>query len=76
MNSYEKYNHHGSDVFVRKDLKGKHREYCLCFSCANLNIENKKKNCPISNALFDNCVKFNVVTPVFECPNFIKKENE
>ena len=30
---YEKYNHNGIDVWVRKDLKGQHKEYGLCWSC-------------------------------------------
>lgn len=64
------YNHHGKDVKVRKDLKGTHREHCLCFSCKKLNIENRENNCFIANALYENCCKFNVVTPVFECPDY------
>lgn len=27
------YEHHGRSVKVRKDLKGLHRDYCLCFRC-------------------------------------------
>lgn len=27
------YEHHGSSVKVREDLKGLHRDYCLCFRC-------------------------------------------
>jgi hypothetical protein len=67
---YERYDHHGKLVWVRKDLKGKHREHCLCFSCSKLNIEDREKNCPIANALFALCVQFNLTTPVFECPEF------
>ena len=70
---YEKYIHHGNEVWVRTDLKGKHRECCLCFSCSKLNINDRAKNCPVANALYDNCVKFCVVTPVLECPAFDEK---
>jgi hypothetical protein len=62
---YEQYEHHGKLVWVRNDLKGKHRENCLCFSCAKLNIKDREKNCPIANALYDLCVQFNLTTPVF-----------
>lgn len=39
---FVKYNHHGKEVWVREDLKGTHREHCLCFNCKKLNIENRK----------------------------------
>lgn len=69
-NKYERYNHHDTNVWVRSDLKGLHRKYCLCHSCKKLNMIDRNKNCPIAKDLFNNCVKHNVVTPVFECPNF------
>lgn len=68
----EVYNHHGADVAVRSDLKGKHREHCLCFSGCGFFKPGTEGNCPIAQAIFDNCVKFNVVTPVWECPKFNK----
>ena len=64
------YEHHGVIVKVRPELKGKHREYCLCFSgCKNFK-PNTPENCLIAQALFENCVKFNVTTPVWECPEY------
>ena len=71
--NYEKYIHHGNEVWVRSDLKGSHRDHCLCHSCSKLNIDDRAKNCPIAKALYDNCVNFKVVTPVFECPEFVSK---
>jgi hypothetical protein len=71
---YEKYEHHGNVVWVRSDLKGKHREHCLCFNCNELNIDNRKKNCSIANALYKLDVKYAITTPVFECPYFDQKE--
>jgi hypothetical protein len=29
------------------------------------------ENCPIAQATYENCVRFNTVTPVFECPEFV-----
>lgn len=72
--NYEIYEHHGKNVFVRSDLKGMHREYCLCFNCTKLDIENRKKNCPIANALYKLDVKYCLTTPVFECPEFEQKQ--
>jgi len=70
---YEKYMHHGNKVWVRSDLIGKHREYCLCMVCKKLDTINRHKNCPIANAVFKNCKQFNLVTPMWECPNFEEK---
>jgi len=71
---FEKYEHHGENVWVRSDLKGKHRENCLCMVCKKLDVMNSKKNCPIANAVFKNCKKFNLVTPMWECPKFDEKK--
>lgn len=67
---FEKYSHHGNDVFVRSDLKGKHRQYCLCFKCKRLNISNRDNNCRIANTLYAIDVAFNITTPVWECGEF------
>lgn len=66
------YEHHGAIVSVREDLKGKHREHCLCFSCKHFN-PGTAANCEIAQATYENCVKFNTTTPVFECPKFEEK---
>lgn len=69
----EKYEHHGQIVSVQKRLKGKHRKYCLCFqNCKYFFPEEREKNCEIANANFQNCIKFNVVLPVWECPKYEK----
>ena len=66
-----KYKHHGHVVFVRRDLKGKHREHCLCFNCAAFNPGLPEKNCPTANLLYAVCIALNVTTPVWECPHYI-----
>jgi len=36
----EQYVHHGAAVSVRSDLKGEHREYCLCNTpCARRSLQ-------------------------------------
>lgn len=69
---YEKYLHHGVEVVVKRELKGKHRNHCLCHSCALFHPE-KPENCEIAQAVFSNCIQFNLVTPVWECPKFEEK---
>jgi hypothetical protein len=73
MSNFEKYNHHGKEVWVRTSLKGKHRDICLCHSCKFLDVTSKEKNCPIANKLFQLCKEEGLVTPVFECPKFEEK---
>ena len=71
--NYIKYEHHGTPVFVREDLKGKHRDYCLCYLCKKLNIEDREKNCPIASKLYALDVVNSLTTPVFECAEFEEK---
>jgi hypothetical protein len=71
-----KYNHYGADVSVRKELKGKHREYCLCHICEKFTPRDRAENCQIANIMYGLCVKLNLVTPVWECPEFKEKGNE
>lgn len=64
------YVHHGNKVKVRKELKGHHRRFCLCHEpCAHFK-PGEEDNCPIARELYKNCVKFELVTPVWECPKF------
>ncbi len=67
---YKKYKHHGKQVFVREDLKGRHREHCLCFRCKRFNQFEPLENCHIANLVYATCVKYNLVLPVWECPDF------
>lgn len=69
---FELYEHHGRNVWVESSLKGKHRDNCLCYSCALLDTENRDNNCKIANILYALCCAEDIVTPVYECPKFIK----
>ena len=69
------YEHHGQKVFVWEGLKGEHRDMCLCYSCGEFGIDVNgppvvESKCPIANANYENCVKYNTVQPVMECPKF------
>jgi len=64
MSSYERYVHHGNEVWVRSDLKGKHRDYCLCYHC-------KLAMCPVAKELYAFCIANGTVNPVWECSDFV-----
>lgn len=68
-NSIEKYNHHDRDVFVQSNLKGKHRDHCLCFRCGKFKPDSVY-NCERAGKLYEICRDYGMVTPVYECDAF------
>ena len=74
MSGYVEYEHHGAEVTVKEELKGKHREHCLCYDCEKFTPEDRARNCPIANAVYRNCVEFDIVTPVWECKYFKEEQ--
>ena len=73
-----KYNHHGNDVFVLKDKKGWHRDHCLCWICGKFYPEPEDRDdyCKIAKVIYALCVCFNLVLPVWECPNWIPPRSD
>ena len=71
---YIQYTHHGRRVWVHKDLKGKHREHCLCSNCAEFNPGMPETNCPNANLNYAMDILTGMTTPVYECPDFSEKE--
>jgi len=71
-NMFDVYRHHQEFMWVEKSLKGKHANHCLCWSCANFIPDDREKNCPIANVLFAIDCAMNVVTPVWECAEFVE----
>lgn len=69
-----KYEHHGTVVWVRSDLKGHHRDICNCYNCIQFNPTSRQFNCPRANKLFQLCVDQNMTTPVLECPDFKQRD--
>jgi hypothetical protein len=67
--SYTLYPHHGQEVWVRSDLQGKHRQYCLCYNCSKFNPD-QPDNCLIAFRLYEISKANAIVTPVWECPMF------
>ena len=73
---FVQYEHHGELVWVIAELKGKHRENCLCYKCSKFFPEDREKNCKIANDTYENCVKNSLTTPVYECKEFDYTGNE
>ena len=71
---FVQYIHHGALVWVRFDLKGTHRDSCLCFDCQRFH-PGTSVNCLKAQAIYKNCVLHSVVTPVYECPTFLQDPN-
>ena len=70
---FEQYVHHNERVWVRSDLKGQHREHCLCYSCHGFH-PGTARNCTLAQELYEFDVKHGVTTPVWECPLFVAAE--
>ena len=68
----EKYVHHGREVSVMSELKGKHWEHCLCHICGKFNPGAPETNCPNANLLYAVCLKCDMTTPVYECPDYVE----
>jgi hypothetical protein len=68
----EKYIHHGTEVSVISEVKGKHREHCLCFQDCKYFKPNTIENCEIAQTNFNLCLKYDLVTPVYECAKYEK----
>lgn len=67
------YEHHGTMVHVKKKLKGRHKNSCLCFAPCELFKPNTTENCPIAEKVYALCVNQSLVLPVWECPQFRPK---
>jgi hypothetical protein len=68
------YAHHDILVAVEEELKGKHREHCLCYKCTRFHPNDIMRNCAIAQTTYENCVRFGTTTPVYECSRFIPGE--
>jgi len=73
---YEFYEHGGSLVWVRRDMKDRHREDCLCWACERFTPDDRETNCPIANNVYTLCLMTDTVLAVWECPAFVEKVDE
>jgi dUTP pyrophosphatase len=71
MERYEQYWHLDEKNWVRSDLKGKHWEYNLCRVCKKFDPnEEGISSCFTCSTVQYNCLRYNIVTPMWECPEF------
>lgn len=72
---FEKYTKFNKEFHVQSDLKGKHKEHCLCYSCDLFHPENTLEfpNCYLAQGLFQYNINNTITTPVWECGDFIEK---
>jgi len=66
----ERYVHHGKEVAVLSEGRGKHRERCLCYQGCRFFKPGQIDNCPIAQKLYELCVEHNLTTPVVECATY------
>jgi len=71
---FEQYVHHNKKMWVRKLLKGKHKDNCLCYDCA-LFKPDSEDNCKIAQEIYKMNFLLGAVTPVHECINFNEREH-
>ena len=69
MGKIIQYEHHGAMVSVDEDLKGKHREHCLCFRCDFFHPDSPE-NCDKAEQNYRACRINDMVMPVYECLKF------
>ena len=73
----EKYQHHDRTVHVVSEVKGKHREHCLCHSCGKFK-PGKSDNCVYAQHNYTFCLMPGgpMVVPVYECEDYVRKEEK
>lgn len=72
---FVQYFHHGVRVWSHKLWVGQHKEHCMCYQCAKFK-PGHEDNCPIAKLIYALDVEYSLVTPVFECKEFVRKPTE
>jgi hypothetical protein len=73
-NGFEQYEHHGKLVWCQTRLKGKFRGpkgHCLCTWPCALFKPGQPDNCRKAQRNYEMCLEEDLVTPVYECVDFI-----
>jgi hypothetical protein len=70
---YENYEKNNKKSWVRSDLKGKQKEFCMCWDCKKFNPEAEDKGCSIIKTVLSLASEKNIVLPVWECGQFEQK---
>jgi len=67
---YENYERNGKKTWVRSDLKGRQKEFCMCWDCKKFKPETENKGCPIIKLVLETAANHNIILPVWECGVF------
>jgi len=70
---YENYERNNKKAWVRSDLKGKQKEFCMCWDCMKFKPETDDKGCNIIKNVLSMATERNIILPVWECGVFKKK---
>jgi len=70
---YSQYERNGAVVWVRNDLKGRQKEFCMCWDCRRFAPEREDRGCPIINEVLTLAAVKKIVLPVWECQAFQQK---
>ena len=70
---YENYARSGKQAWVRSDLKGRQKEFCMCWDCRTFQPEAADKGCPTILGVLKMAAEKNIVLPVWECGEFQAK---
>jgi hypothetical protein len=70
---YEQYEKNNKKVWVRADLKGKQKEFCMCWDCQHFKPDTADKGCKIIKTVLDLATEKTIVLPVWECVSFAQK---
>ncbi len=70
---YQAYAANGKTVWARADMKGKQKEYCICWACRKFEPEAVDKGCPIIRSVLGLAADTGTILPVWACPEFEKK---
>lgn len=68
--SIQQVEHHGKLVWADQANVGTHRANCLCYKGCRHFKPDARDNCAIAQVLYDFCVLYSMVTPVFECASY------
>ena len=61
-------------TWVRKDLKGRQKEHCMCWNCRKFMPETDHKGCSIIREVLKLASINNIVLPVWECAVFDERK--
>lgn len=63
----------GQPVWVRAELQGRQKEYCICWACQKFNPGAADKGCSTIFSVLRLAAEKGVILPVWACPTFAPK---